>query len=374
MQTLLQVSLKSAGNWLQQLKDQVVALAPSLAGALIVLIVGLWLIRLVHKMLSKIMARRLYDSSLQSFLLSLFKGILNVLLIITVAGMIGINTTSFAALMAGAGLAIGAALNGSLGNLAGGVMMLIFKPFKVGDLIEAQGAIGGVQHIGIFSTTLLSAENKTIIVPNGPLSTGVIINYTTAGYLRVDISLAIGVALNGSLGNLAGGVMMLIFKPFKVGDLIEAQGAIGGVQHIGIFSTTLLSAENKTIIVPNGPLSTGIIINYTTAGYLRVDINLAIAPNMDIDKARRVAIEAMLTHDKVLKDPAPEVAVQKIGDGMITLAVRPYCKQGDYWVVNFEIQELVYKAWGAGGIEGPTPHRVIVSKTVQSAANLPTFG
>ncbi len=289
MQTLLQVSLKSAGNWLQQLKDQVVALAPSLAGALIVLIVGLWLIRLVHKMLSKIMARRLYDSSLQSFLLSLFKGILNVLLIITVAGMIGINTTSFAALLAGAGLAIGA-------------------------------------------------------------------------------------ALNGSLGNLAGGVMMLIFKPFKVGDLIEAQGAIGGVQHIGIFSTTLLSAENKTIIVPNGPLSTGIIINYTTAGYLRVDINLAIAPNMDIDKARRVAIEAMLTHDKVLKDPAPEVAVQKIGDGMITLAVRPYCKQGDYWVVNFEIQELVYKAWGAGGIEGPTPHRVIVSKTVQSAANLPTFG
>ena len=235
------------------------------------------------------MARRQYDSSLQSFLLSLFKGVLSVLLLITVAGMLGINTTSFAALIAGAGLAIGA-------------------------------------------------------------------------------------ALNGSLGNLAGGVMMLIFKPFKVGDLIEAQGTVGGVQHIGIFSTTLLSAENKTIIVPNGPLSTGIIVNYTTAGYLRVDTSLAIAPNMDIDKARRVAIEAMLTHDKVLKEPAPEVAVQKISDGMILLAIRPYCNQADYWDVNFGIQELVYKAWDAAGIEGPTPHRIIINKTVHANANVPTFG
>ena len=235
------------------------------------------------------MSRRQYDPSLQNFLLSLFKGILNVLLIITVAGMVGVNTTSFAALIAGAGIAIGA-------------------------------------------------------------------------------------ALNGSLGNLAGGVMLLIFKPFKVGDLIEAQGAIGGVQQIGIFSTILLSAENKTIIIPNGPLSTGTIINYTTAGYLRVDVNLAIAPNMDIDKARRIAIEAMLTHEKVLRTPAPEVAVQKIGDGMITLAVRSYCNQADYWDVNFGVQELVYKAWGASGIEGPTPHRIIVNKSLQPNPDLTTFG
>ena len=288
MQTLLQITLKSAGNWFEQFKDRAVANIPDLAGALAVLIIGLWLIKLVHKMLSRVMARRQYDSSLQNFLLSLLKGILNILLIITVAGMLGINTTSFAALIAGVGLAIGAALNGSLGNLAGGVMMLIFKPFKVGDLIEAQGMVGGVQHIGIFSTTLLSAENKTIIIPNGPLSTGTIVNYTTAGYLRVDTS-------------------------------------------------------------------------------------LAIAPNMDIDKARRIAIEAMLTHAKVLKDPAPEVAVQKIGDGMITLAIRPYCNQGDYWNVNFGIQELVYKAWDANGIEGPTPHRIIVNKTVQPT-NVATFG
>ena len=289
MQTLLQVSLESAGNWLQQVKNQVVAIVPNVAGALIVLVGGLWLINLVYKMLTRIMNGRQYDPSLQRFLLSLFKTVLTVLLLITVAGMVGINTTSFAALIAGAGIAIGA-------------------------------------------------------------------------------------ALNGSLGNLAGGVMLLIFKPFKVGDLIEAQGATGGVQRIGIFSTVLLSAENKTIIIPNGPLSTGIITNYTTAGYLRVDINLAIAPHMDIDKARKVAIEAMLTHEKVLKTPAPEVAVQKIGDGMITLAVRPYCNQADYWEVNFGIQELVYKAWGANGIEGPTPHRIVFNKTLQPNPELSTFG
>jgi len=280
MQTLLQISLESASTWLQELKLRILAFAPSLAGALIVLVVGLWLINLVDKMISRIMVSRHYDLSLQNFLLSLFKVMLNVLLIISVASMIGINTTSFAALIAGAGIAIGA-------------------------------------------------------------------------------------ALNGSLGNLARGVMMLIFRPFKVGDLIEAQGAIGGVQQIGIFSTILLSPENKTIIVPNGPLSTGVIINYTTYGYLRVDINLAIAPNMDIDEARTVAIEAMLTHEKVLKTPAPEVAVQKIGDGMITLTIRPYCNQADYWDVYFGIQELVHNAWDANGIEGPTPHRIIISKSLQ---------
>src|SRR3954447_13178633 len=280
MQSLLQISLQPATTWLQGLKAQVIAFAPSLAGAIIVLIVGLWLIKLVDKMLSRIMASRHYDLSLQNFLLSVFKVMLNVLLIISVASMIGINTTSFAALIAGAGLAIGA-------------------------------------------------------------------------------------ALNGSLGNLAGGVMMLIFRPFKVGDLIEAQGAVGGVQQIGIFSTVLLSPENKTIIVPNGPLSTGIITNYTTSGYLRVDLTLAIAPDMNIDKARAVAIETMLTHENVLKTPPPEVAVQKISDGMITLAIRPYCNQANYWKVYFGIQELVYKAWGASGIEGPTPHRIIINKTLQ---------
>src|SRR4051794_23532724 len=145
MQPLLQISVKSASTWLQELKVRILAFAPSLIGALIVLIVGLWLISLVDKMLGRIMASRHYDLSLQNFLLSLFKVMLNVLLIISVAGMIGINTTSFAALIAGAGIAIGAALNGSLGNLAGGEIKLIFKPFKDAVVIDSPGAINLVQ-------------------------------------------------------------------------------------------------------------------------------------------------------------------------------------------------------------------------------------
>ena len=155
---------------------------------------------------------------------------------------------------------------------------------------------------------------------------------------------------------------MLIFKPFKIGDIIEAQGMAGTVTDQGIFNTTLLSADNKTIILPNGPLSTGVITNYNTHGNLRVDLAMAIAPDASVDKARAVAIEAMLQHPKVLKDPQPKVGVQKVADGMITLVLQPYTTQADYWDVNFGVQELVKKAFDANGIAGPVPHRVLIQK------------
>lgn len=188
------------------------------------------------------------------------------------------------------------------------------------------------------------------------------IDITSFAAILAGAGLAIGAALNGSLGNLAGGVMMLVFKPFKVGDLIEAQGTIGTVIEQGVFATTVLTPDNKTTIIPNGPLSTGVITNYTSHGNLRVDLTMAIALDQDIDKARTVAIEAMLNHPKVLKTPAPEVSVLKIGDGMCTLAVRPYTLQADYWDVYFGTQELVKKAFDANKIEGPTPTRIIIQK------------
>lgn len=277
MYHLLQVNAEAALSNLQKFKAKAIDYAPTLITAILVLAIGLWVIKLISRMLSKLMAAKHYDASLQTFLLSLFKVSMNILLIITVAGMLGINTTSFAALIAGAGLAIGA-------------------------------------------------------------------------------------ALNGSLGNLAGGVMMLVFKPFKVGDLIEAQGVVGNVSEIGIFTTTIITPENKTAIVPNGPLSTNIITNYTTAGYLRVDTNMAIAADANIDKAREIAIAAISAHPKVLQEPKPDVAVFKVGDGMVTLAIRPYTKQADYWDVYFGIQELVKKAWDTNGIAGPTPTRIIINK------------
>ena len=190
------------------------------------------------------------------------------------------------------------------------------------------------------------------------------VNTTSFAALIAGAGIAIGAALNGSLGNFAGGVMMLVFKPFKMGDLIEAQGVTGNVTEMGIFNTVVLSPDHKTVILPNGPLSTGIITNYTTAGYLRVDLDLAIAPEMDINKARAVAIDAMQSHAKVLQTPKPEVSVLKVGDGMVKLAIRPYCLQADYWDVYFHVQELVKNAWDKNGVAGPVPHRVIINKTV----------
>ncbi|UAY51058.1 mechanosensitive ion channel family protein [Ferruginibacter albus] len=254
-----------------------ISYAPKVIGAILFYLIGSWIIGRLAILLRKTLIARKFDASLQSFLVSFFKIICLVLLVITIFGILGVDTSSFAALIVGAGVAIGS-------------------------------------------------------------------------------------ALNGTLGNFAGGVMMLIFKPFKIGDIIEAQGCIGTVTEQGVFNTTLLTPDHKTVILPNGPLSTGVITNFNTHGTLRVDITMAVALDVPVDKARTVAIQAMLQHPKVLKDPAPEVAVSKIGDGMITLAVRPYTTQTDYWDVFFGVQELVKNAFDANGIAGPIPHRVVIQK------------
>lgn len=274
---ILQIPVQTGYNYVDKLQDMALSFAPKIIGAVLVYIIGSFIIRRLANMVSTVMNRKNYDKSLQGFLISLMKVMLNIMLILSIASMIGIDITSFAALLAGAGLAIGA-------------------------------------------------------------------------------------ALNGSLGNLAGGVMILIFKPFKVGDIIEAQGVTGSVTEQGVFATTILTGDNKTIIIPNGPLSTGVITNYNTHGNLRVDLNIAIALDQDIDIARTVATAAMLSHPKVLKTPSPEVSVLKIADGMCTLAIRPYTVQADYWDVYFGVQELVKKAFDANKIQGPTPTRIIISK------------
>jgi small conductance mechanosensitive channel len=134
------------------------------------------------------------------------------------------------------------------------------------------------------------------------------------------------------------------------------------VHEIGIFNTTLLTPENKTVFLPNGSLSTGTITNYSTQGYLRVDLTMAIAIDADIERARAVANSAMKSMPEVLQDPAPSVTVLKVGDGMITLSIRPYAKESDYWGVYFGVQEVVKKAFDENGIPGPIPARVIINK------------
>lgn len=276
---LLQLTgaLDSSTGFMSKIIDMGYTYLPKLIGAVLVYLIGSLIIKWICGLLKKALEIRKFDPSLQSFLYSLVKVLLSILLILTIFGMLGVNLTSFAAILAG--LAVG-----------------------------------------------------------------------------------VGAALNGTLGNFAGGVMMLIFKPFKLGDLIEAQGHVGNVIEQGIFNTFLLTPENKTVILANGALSTGTIVNYTTHGNLRVDLVMAVDPSVSIEKARAVATEAMLSHPKVLRTPAPEVNVLKVADGMTTLAIRPYCAQADYWDVFFGAQEKVKNAFDANNIPGPIPHRVIINK------------
>ncbi|PTM04216.1 MAG: mechanosensitive ion channel protein, partial [Bacteroidetes bacterium] len=181
---------------LENILDKVVDFATiygiKVIGAILIWIIGSWVIKKLIKGSRKVMTKSNYDESLQKFLLNLINWILKILLIITLLGTLGVPTTSFAAIIAAAGLAIGLALQGSLGNFAGGVLIMIFKPIKIGDLIEAQGQIGVVKQIEIFTTKLTGLSNKEIIMPNGALSNGTIVNYTTEGTRRVDLTFGVG--------------------------------------------------------------------------------------------------------------------------------------------------------------------------------------
>lgn len=276
LQTTTDISNQTL-SYVDKFKDHILNYTPKIIGAIIFYIVGTWVINRLVSVMGKILMKKNYDHSLQTFLISLVKVVLMILLLISIAGILGVDTTAFSALIVGAGVAIGS-------------------------------------------------------------------------------------ALNGTLGNFAGGVMMLIFKPFKVGDLIEAQGITGTVTEQGVFSTTLLTPENKTVFLPNGALSTNTITNYSTHGFLRVDLQMAIANDMPVERAKKIAIDAMLSTSKVLQSPMPEAHVVEVANGMTTLAIRPYTKQPDYWDVYFGCTEAVKLAFAKEGIDGPTPTRIIINK------------
>jgi small conductance mechanosensitive channel len=246
-------------------------------GAIVFWIIGSWIIKKIIKGSKKVMSKRDYDESLQKFLLNFINWTLKILLIITLLGTLGVPTTSFAAVIAAAGLAIGLALQGSLGNFAGGILIMIFKPIKIGDLIEAQGQMGVVKEIEIFTTKLTGLSNKEIIIPNGALSNGTIVNYTAEGTRRVDLIFGVGY-------------------------------------------------------------------------------------DSDIKKTKEVLLEVITSHPLVLSEPAPSVNVHALADSSINFAVRPWCKAEDYWAVYFGVTEQTKEALDAAGIEIPYPHRVEIQK------------
>lgn len=175
--------------------------------------------------------------------------------------------------------------------------------------------------------------------------------------------LAIGLALSGTLQNFAGGVMILLFKPYKIGDVIEAQGYTGSVKEIQIFVTILTTPDNKTILIPNGPLATSSITNYSTQPTRRVDWEFGIAYGDDVDKAYEALNKLIAADERILKDPEHFMALKTLGDSAVVIVVRAWVKAPDYWGVFFKMNEDVYKTFDGAGLSFPFPQMdVHVSK------------
>lgn len=169
--------------------------------------------------------------------------------------------------------------------------------------------------------------------------------------------LAIGLALEGALSNFAAGVMILIFRPFKVGDMVEVAGAFGEVQEILIFSTILLTLDKKTVIIPNAQVTGGTITNYSAKGHIRIDLVFGIGYEDDVRKAKRVLMEILQSQEHVLAEPAPEVSVLELADSSVNFAVRPYVTIDNYWGVYFGVTEQVKLRFDEEGISIPFPQR-----------------
>ncbi|MBF8732577.1 MULTISPECIES: mechanosensitive ion channel family protein [Pseudomonas] len=248
--------------------------------ALVTLAIGWWVTNKLSARLGKLVGMRNPDPALQSFISTIANIVLKILLAISVASMIGIETTSFVA------------------------------------------AIGGS-------------------------------------------ALAIGLALQGSLANFAGGVLILLFRPFRIGDWIEAQGVSGTVDSIQIFHTVLRTGDNKTVIMPNGSLSNGIVTNFNRQPTRKVVFDVGVDYDADLQKARNVLLD-LAKDPRVLQDPAPQAVISTLGDSAITVSLRVWVKTADYWDVMFMLNEHARDRLKAEGIDIPFPQRVI--RVVQEAA------
>lgn len=257
---------------METLRNLLEAYGPTVVKALAILLIGWIVARIVRSVARSLMIRAKVDETLTGFCASLLYMLLMALVIISALSKMGVDTTSFAALIAAAGLAIGFALQGSLGNFAAGVMLIIFRPFKAGDYVEAGGTSGTVEQIQVFATTLKTPDNKTIVVPNSAVTSSNITNYSARETRRVDMVFGIG-----------------------YGD--------------------------------------------------------------DIRKAKEVISSILARDNRILKEPEPVIAVSELADSSVNIVVRPWVKTADYWGVFFDITEAVKLEFDAQGITIPYPQQ-----------------
>jgi small conductance mechanosensitive channel len=207
------------------------------------------------------------------------------------------------------------------------------------------GFVGNLTYIALLAFFIIAALGQ--------------LGIQTASFIAVlgAAGLAIGLALQGSLANFASGFLMIVFKPFKVGDYVEVAGVGGTVEAVHIFTTTLKTPDNKTVIVPNSSVTGGNIVNWTTKGTRRVDMVFGIGYNDDIDKAKKIMTDVLAKDDRILKEPATQIAVVELGDSSVNFVVRPWAKLEDYWGIYFDAMENIKKAFDAEGISIPYPQQ-----------------
>lgn len=261
-------------DFLEQIAVSLGEWGPKLVMAIITLLIGLWIIRVMMKAIGRTMENKHVDATLRPFLITLLTFLLKVMLFLAVAAQIGVKTTSFIAIL---------------------------------------GAVG----------------------------------------------LAIGLAMQGALGNFAAGVLLLIFRPYKTGDLIEAQGELGFVKELSVFVTIIETFQNKTVVIPNGPLLSGNIVNYSTKGNVRADIPFAIRYGSDVDNAKNIVLDVLKSSPYVLKDPAPSVYVTELTNTNIQLTALPFTTVENYWEVFWGLRGEIVNALGKAGYEAPYEHRVV---------------
>ncbi|MBN2447305.1 MAG: mechanosensitive ion channel [Phycisphaerae bacterium] len=234
-----------------------------------------------------------------------------------------------------------------IGWIIARILTSVARRFMTRAKVEATltGFACNLIYMGLLTLVIISAIGK-LQVP-------------TASFVAVigAAGLAIGFALQGSLANFAAGVMLIIFRPFKVGDFVDAGGVSGVVSEIQVFATTIKTPDNKLIVVPNSSLTGGAITNYSAQPTRRVDLVFGIGYGDDIDKAKRTIADVFARDSRVLKDPEPTIAVSELGSSSVNIAARPWVNTGDYWAVYFDTLEAVKKAFDAGGITIPFPQQ-----------------
>ena len=272
--------LDQSARWLQSNQELIVQYCVNIVSAMLILIIGVLVARLISKASLKLMQKRHLDDTVASFTSNIIKYMILAFVIIAAMGRIGIQTASFVAVIAAAGLAI-------------------------------------------------------------------------------------SLSLQGALSNFAAGVLLIVFRPLKAGEYVEAGGAAGTVQAVQIFTTVLYSADNKMVVIPNNNILSGNIVNFTRTGQRRVDLTVGVSYSADLKKTREVVETVLANDDRVLKQPAWTIGVCELADSSVNFVVRPWVKSTDYWPAYFGLYENIKVALDQAGIEIPFPQQDVhlISKT-----------